>query len=89
MKTVTVSICTGTTCYLMGGAHLLTFDEMLDPCTADQVNICGSHCLGLCESEANGRPPFVKVNDHVISDATLNKVLDKVHEELEETAHVS
>lgn len=89
MKKVTVSICTGTTCYLMGGAHLLTFDEMLDPCTANFVEIKGSHCLGLCDSEANGKPPFVKVNDHVISDATLNKVLDKVREASEEACHVS
>lgn len=86
---VKVSICTGTTCYLMGGAHLLTFDEMLDPCTAQDVEIVGSHCLGLCNSEANGKPPFVKVNDHIISDATLNTVLEKVREAIEETAHVS
>lgn len=86
---VKVSICTGTTCYLMGGAHLLTFDEMLDPCTAQDVEIIGSHCLGLCNDEANGKPPFVKVNDHIISDATLNKVLDKVREEIEELTHVS
>lgn len=89
MKPVTVSICTGTTCYLLGGAHLLTFDEMLDPCTAGLVNIRGSHCLGLCSDESNGKPPFVKVNDHIICDATLNKVLDKVNEEIEETDHVS
>ncbi|MDF7799432.1 hypothetical protein P4C99_08145 [Pontiellaceae bacterium B1224] len=79
---VKVSICTGTTCYLMGGAHLLTFDEMLDPCTAQDVEIVGSHCLGLCNNEENGRPPFVKVNDHIIADATLNKVLDTVRAEL-------
>ena len=86
---VKVSICTGTTCYLMGGAHLLTFDEMLDPCTAQDVEIVGSHCLGLCNNEGSGKPPFVKVNDHIISDATLNKVLDKVREEIEELSHVS
>ncbi len=89
MKTVTVSICTGTTCYLMGGAHLLTIDEMFDPCTAQEIEIIGSHCLGLCADEANGKPPFVKVNGHVISDATLNKVLDIAVEELEGTPHVS
>jgi NADH:ubiquinone oxidoreductase subunit E len=89
LKKITVSICTGTTCHLMGGAHLLTFEEMLDPCTADFVEIKGAHCLGLCNEESAGKPPFVKVNEQVISDATLNKVLDKVHEELEEIQHVS
>ena len=86
---VKVSICTGTTCFLMGGAHLLTFDEMLDPCTAQEVELVGSHCLGLCSSEENGRPPFVKVNDHIICDATLNKVLDKVRKEIEKASCVS
>jgi NADH:ubiquinone oxidoreductase subunit E len=89
MKKVTVSICTGTTCYLMGAAHLLTFDEMLDPSTQDSVEIKGAHCLSLCNDESNGKPPFVKVNNQVVSDATLNKVLDAVREELGENNHVS
>ena len=83
MKTVNVSICTGTTCYLMGGAHLLTFDEVMDPCTAQYVDLKGSHCLGLCNDEANGKPPFAKVNEHIIPDATLMKMLEKVREEME------
>ena len=33
MKTVTVSICTGTTCYLMGASHLQRLDEELDEAT--------------------------------------------------------
>lgn len=82
MKTVTVSICTGTTCYLMGGAHLLTFDEVLDPSTEHHVEIIGSHCLGMCSCEGNGKAPFAKVNDRVIADATLNKLLSAVREEL-------
>lgn len=82
MKTVHVSICTGTTCFLMGGAHLLSFNEMLDADTMQLVRISGSHCLGLCNDEANGKAPFVKVNDCVISDATLKKMLNQVHKEL-------
>lgn len=78
MKKVTVSVCTGTTCYLMGAAHLLVLDETLDPYLRDHVEIRGAHCLGLCGSEANGRPPFVKVDDHVIADANITKVLAKV-----------
>ena len=80
MEKIKVSICTGTTCYLMGGAHLLTFDEILDPITAEHVEICGAHCLGLCNDESNGKAPFVKVNEHIIADATLTKVLEKVRE---------
>ncbi|MDZ8117718.1 NAD(P)H-dependent oxidoreductase subunit E [Pontiella agarivorans] len=82
MKTVNVSICTGTACHLMGGAHLLTFDEMLDPVTAGHVTLTGSHCLGLCGDEKNGKAPFARVNDRIISDATLNKLLRAVREEI-------
>ncbi len=84
MKKVTVSICTGTTCYLMGAAHLLCIDEVLDPYVRDHVEARGAHCLGLCHNEANGRAPFVKVNDRVIADANLTLVLDAVREILEE-----
>lgn len=83
MKTVNVSVCTGTTCYLMGAAHLLTLDEVLDPISMDQVKFSGAHCLSLCADEANGKPPFAKVNDRVVADATLNKLLDAVRKELE------
>jgi NADH:ubiquinone oxidoreductase subunit E len=83
MKKVNVTICTGTTCYLMGATHLLTFDEVLDPCTRDHVTFSGSHCLGLCNDEANGKAPFAKVDDHIIADATLMKILDQVQDILE------
>ncbi|WP_372795947.1 NAD(P)H-dependent oxidoreductase subunit E [Pontiella sp.] len=82
MKNVHVSVCTGTACYLLGAAHLLTLEEILDPITAEHVEFSGAHCLGLCGREELGKPPFAKVNDHVIADATLNKLLDKVREEL-------
>jgi len=83
MKKVNVTICTGTTCYLMGAANLLTLDEALDPCTREQVEFSGSHCLGLCTSEEHGKAPFVKVDGHVIADATLMKVQDKIREILD------
>ncbi|VGO14834.1 hypothetical protein PDESU_03403 [Pontiella desulfatans] len=83
MKKVNVSICTGTTCYLMGAAHLLALDEVLDPYVRELVEVSGAHCLGLCNDEAHGRAPFVMVDDRVISDANLTKVLDAVRDILE------
>lgn len=82
MKEVNVSICTGTTCYLMGAAHLLDIEDVLDPYVREHTRVCGAHCLGLCHDEANGRPPFVKVGDRIIPNANLNKVLDAVRETL-------
>jgi NADH:ubiquinone oxidoreductase subunit E len=83
MKKVNVSICTGTTCYLMGAAHLLLLDEMLDPYLRDHVEIRGVHCLGFCNDETKGKAPFVKVDDQIIPNANITKVLDTVREILE------
>ncbi len=86
MKKIHVSICTGTTCYLMGGAHLLAVEELLDIDTAKQIELSGSHCLGLCNNESCGKAPFATVNDQVISDATAIKLAKKIHEIIEEDA---
>jgi len=86
MKKIHVSICTGTTCYLMGGAHLLTVDELLDPDTVKQIELSGSHCLGFCNNESCGKAPFATVNGQVISDATATKLAQKIHEIIEEEA---
>jgi NADH:ubiquinone oxidoreductase subunit E len=83
MKKVNVSICTGTTCYLMGAAHLLDIDEVLDPYVRDRVEIRGVHCLGLCNDETSGRAPFVKVDDRIIADANITKVIDAIRDILE------
>lgn len=86
MKKVNVSICTGTTCHLMGAAHLLTLDEVLDPCTRDHVEISGAHCLGLCNNESNGKAPFAMVDGQVVANATLMKILDQVRDLLQQGA---
>lgn len=78
MSKIKVTICTGTSCYLMGASHLLQFDEVVDPGIRDQVEIAGAHCLGLCELAGSGKAPFAKVNEQIIADATLMKILDQV-----------
>jgi NADH:ubiquinone oxidoreductase subunit E len=82
MTPVTVTICTGTTCYLMGASHLQRLDEELDEATRPRVKIVGSHCLGRCEADAHGQAPFVKVNDLLIAEATLERVLAAIHNAL-------
>ncbi|MCF7848499.1 MAG: NAD(P)H-dependent oxidoreductase subunit E [Kiritimatiellales bacterium] len=82
MKKTTVTICTGTTCYIMGASHLQRLDEVLDPALLEQVEIVGSRCLGYCDANGHGKAPFVKVDDQLIADATLDKVLAQIRKTL-------
>lgn len=82
MKKVTVTICTGTTCYILGAMHLQRLDEDLDPVFRDRVEIVGSHCLGYCNNTDHGKAPFVKVDDRLIDNATLSRVQDAIRDVL-------
>ena len=71
-----VVICTGTACYVLGGANLLLLENMLPDELREQVSIVGSPCLGLCRSDLRERPPFVKVDGRIIAEASVQKILD-------------
>lgn len=76
-------ICAGTHCYLMGGAELQLFHEYLPVHLRDHVMVTGSPCLGVCDCEGSGKPPFVMVNKRTIEQATIQSLLEVVKEELE------
>ena len=82
MKPITVTICTGTTCYIMGASHLQRLEEELDDALRGRVRIVGSHCLGRCEADAHGQAPFVKVNDLLIPEATIERILAAIQAQL-------
>lgn len=74
MAKVSVKICVGTTCFVQGGADLLTFNEFLDEELLSKCEIDGCTCLGECKKYAdkNASAPFVSIN---------GKVYDSVHPE--------
>lgn len=76
MKTFTVKVCCGTTCYVMGGSDLLTLEDHLPPELIGYVTVKGSPCLGFCNAPENGRAPFVTINGDMLGDASLAKVLE-------------
>ncbi len=78
MNRIKVVVCTGTTCYVMGAGNLLSFKEHLDSDLAERVDIEGSACLELCKNDEYGHAPFVKVNDTVIPDATVTKIVEEI-----------
>ncbi len=82
MKKVEVKICTGTLCYVMGGAELQLLDENLPPELLERVEIVGSPCLEFCNREDGTVAPYVKVGERVVANATLSSVIEAIKEEL-------
>ncbi|MBQ9694093.1 MAG: NAD(P)H-dependent oxidoreductase subunit E [Kiritimatiellae bacterium] len=82
--TVTVEICMGTACYVMGGAQLASIADRLPEEWKDRVTVKGMRCVGACQQTGQyGRAPFVRVNDELISEADEGKVLNAIRSILE------
>lgn len=76
MKKIEVKVCLGTTCFVMGSSYLQKLAEIVPEKYGDRVEVLGSPCLGLCSIDWEyTRAPYVKINEHVIFEATIEKVL--------------
>ncbi len=73
---IKVTICTGTTCYLMGASFIQSLAECLDDKMMQRVEISGATCMGLCKNNRYGQAPYVRVNEQVIAEASVQKVID-------------
>ncbi len=82
MEKVKVRICTGTTCFVMGAAHLQRLDEVVSKSIRDSIEIEGCRCFGFCNEKEYGKPPFVKVDDEVVCEATIDKVMAVIERKL-------
>lgn len=81
MKKNTVTVCTGTACFVMGGSELLLLEDQLPPELKETTEVEGSTCLGICKQPNYGasqadHAPFVKVNGTVLEQATAGKIID-------------
>ncbi len=83
-KKLIVKICTGTLCYVMGGAELQVIDEYLPEELLDKLDIKGAPCLDHCNKCDGPKAPFVEVGDKVVSEATVEKVVAAIKEALGE-----
>ena len=84
-RRITVKICTGTTCHLMGGHQLFDFEQRLPPEWRGHVDVQGAHCLGLCDKGETGRAPYAAVDGEVVADATQDKLADAVRRRMPQT----
>lgn len=81
MSKVTVEICCGTSCYLLGAAQLQELDSDLPAAWAERVEIVSRPCLNLCETENLGRAPFVRINGkEILCEATVDKLKNRISE---------
>lgn len=74
-KKFKISICSGTMCYVMGGARMAMLESIIPANLKDEVELTGSTCLEAC-SKPNAKPPFVKINDFIMEDASPEKVVE-------------
>ncbi len=75
-KKFKITICSGTACYVMGGAQLMMLADLLPAEFRDEVEIVGSTCLQACRKGDNAQPPFVKINDYLMESASIARIVD-------------
>lgn len=79
---VEVSICYGTLCFVMGGSEFEMIQDQLPSDIRHLVLVKGMNCPGYCNSQENGKPPFVTINGKLIGQANLQKVISGIKGEL-------
>ena len=83
MEKITVKVCTGTTCFVMGGANLQELHDIIPKKYGDKVELAASNCLGLRSINWEySKAPYVKVNEEVVSEATPEKVIEEIDKQL-------
>jgi len=80
MSPVTVTVCTGRSCYVAGAAHLKQLDAALSPKLKSQIRLTGTDCPGYCAAHGCRCAPRVQVNDRVLLRATPGEVLRSIRE---------
>ena len=85
MEKISVKVCLGTTCFVMGGANLQELVDIIPRKYGDKVEVAGSNCLGLCSIQWEySKAPYVKVDEEVVHEATVEKVLEVIDKKLAE-----
>lgn len=84
-KKISVKVCLGTTCFVMGSSNLQELLDSIPRKYGDKVEISGTPCLGLCSIDWEfSKAPYVKVDNEVIKEATVEKVLSAIDKKLGE-----
>ena len=83
MAKIEVKVCLGTTCFVMGGSNLQELNDIIPQKYGDKVELSAANCLGMCSINWEySKAPYVKVNEEVVSEATVEKVLEEIDKQL-------
>jgi len=83
MSKISVKVCLGTTCFVMGSSNLQELIETIPAKYGEKVDVMGVPCLGLCSIDWEySRAPYVKVDEDVVYEATVEKVLSVIERKL-------
>ena len=83
MEKISVKVCLGTTCFVMGSANLQELIEIVPAKYGDKVEVSGVPCLGLCSVDWEfSKAPYVKVDNEIIKEASVEKVLAAIDAKL-------
>ena len=83
MDKISVKVCLGTTCFVMGSANLQELMEIVPKKYGDKVEVSGVPCLGLCATDWEfSKAPYVKVNNDVVKEATVERVIAAIDAKL-------
>ncbi len=83
MTKIEVKVCLGTTCFVMGGNNLQELNDIIPKKYGDKVEVTSNNCLGLCSINWEySKAPYVKVDDEVVNEATVEKVLEAIDKKL-------
>ena len=85
MEKIKVKVCLGTTCFVMGSSNLQELTELVAKKYGDKVEVVGSPCLGFCSVNWEySKAPYVKIDDDVISEATVEKVMTEISKRVDD-----
>lgn len=81
---ITIQICSGPTCYMLGAGRLLKLEAGLPEAWREKVEITIYPCAKECEMENLGGAPFVRINGETLSGATRETIHARIFRILEE-----
>lgn len=74
---VTVEICMGTACHLMGMQELMDVLDLLPQDMRQNIEVKGITCLNSC-----GKGPNIRLNGNLLTDVTPDSLLDALTDSL-------
>ncbi|MCR4881791.1 MAG: redox-sensing transcriptional repressor Rex [bacterium] len=78
---INISVCTGSTCYTRGRAILTELLKIVPQKYGSNVKVAGVPCLEVCSIDwGHEKAPYVKINEEILNNATVEKVIARVDE---------